>query len=80
MLPTDVKTPRPGGARGVGSNTKIRNIEANGRTHGPTGCQCRINPSGCLECRRWDKRIRGIETRSADSLHQNTGDLMRTGG
>ncbi len=28
-------------------------------------CQCRINQSGCLACRRWTNTINGIEARRA---------------
>lgn len=44
-------------------------------------CQCRINKSGCLVCRRWDRTIRGSDARRADSLRrQSMGDLIRVGG
>lgn len=44
--------------------------------HGPLFCQCRIN-QGCLFCRRWDRTIRGVDARRADSLRrQSMGDLM----
>jgi hypothetical protein len=78
MLRPDVTTPLVGasGAKGL-----TRNDSNNFTAHGPAGCQCRINPSGCLFCRRWDKRIRGIDARRADSLRrQSMGYLMRAGG
>jgi hypothetical protein len=47
---------------------------------GTTYCQCRLNPSGCLACRRWDRTIRGIDARRADSLRrQAIGILARAG-
>lgn len=33
-------------------------------------CQCRIDPAGCLVCRRWDRVIRGIEIRRADAIRR----------
>ncbi len=43
-------------------------------------CQCRLNPSGCLVCRRWDRTIRGIDARRADSLRrQALGTLIKAG-
>lgn len=49
-----------------------------GSANEPAACQCRINPSGCLICRRWSKRIQDIEARRANSLRrQALGNLMR---
>ena len=80
MRRPDVETPRPGGARGVGEAGQASNLKTDGNAHGPAACQCRINKSGCLACRRWDRTIRGIDARRADSLRrQSMGDLMRAG-
>lgn len=78
MRRPDVTTPLVGasGAKGL-TRDDTRNFTA----HGPAACQCRINKSGCIACRRWDRTIRGIDARRADSLRrQSMGDLMRAGG
>lgn len=81
MRRLNVETPRPGGARGVGEAGQASNLKTDGNAHGAAGCQCRINKYGCLVCRRWDRTIRGIDARRADSLRrQSMGDLMRAGG
>jgi hypothetical protein len=78
MRRPDVKTPAVGAA---GAKGHTKDDAENCNAHGPNACQCRINKSGCLVCRRWDKRIRGIDARRADPLRrQNMGDLMRAGG
>lgn len=58
----DVKTPRPGGARGAwGTALSALNPDIPGAGF----CQCRINPSGCLVCRGWSRRIRAHQLRRA---------------
>ena len=85
MLRPDVETPGRGSGAGVGETGQASNLKTDGIAHGPLYCQCRINRSGCLVCRRWAKNISGIisgiDARRADSLRQQSmGDLMRAGG
>lgn len=42
MPRNNVKTPRPGGARGVDNSTEAGNLEAKNTAHGPAACQCRV--------------------------------------
>jgi len=79
MRPLDLKTPGRGDGAGAWQSREAGNLKAKNNAHGPVACQCRIN-QGCLFCRRWDRTIRGIDARRADSLRrQSMGDLMRAG-
>jgi hypothetical protein len=81
MSRLDVKTPRqPGQALGVGEASEAGNLGAHHSMQGPA-CTCRMNPSGCLLCRRWHRTILGINARRADALRlQALGDLATAGG
>lgn len=58
----------------------LRRKSSTGSTNEPP-CQCSINRSGCLVCRRWNKIIREIEQRRSDSLRrQALGNRIRAGG
>jgi hypothetical protein len=79
--PDQMKT--PGGSRASGEAVADRGIDqTNHIALGASGpaCQCRINPSGCLVCRRFDKIIRGIEARRADSLRRQSLGARAAGG
>lgn len=66
---------------GLSAKGITRDDTKNFNAHGPAYCQCRTNQSSCLACRRWDRTIRGVDARRADSLRrQSIGDLMRAGG
>jgi len=74
IIPTKDNARRAPGAVGKASYIGQSN-------HSLQFCQCRLNFSGCLVCRRWDKAIRGIEARRSDSLRrQALGMLARAGG
>jgi hypothetical protein len=81
MRRPNVKTPGRGSGAGVEKNTEAGNLKTHSAAHGPAACQCRSNPSGCFVCRRWDRTIREIDARRADSLRRESMSyLMRTGG
>lgn len=75
-----VKTPGRGNGTGAGEAAVVGDHGADSAMQGTDGCQCRLNPSGCLVCRRWDRTIRGIEARRADVLRmQATWPLAQSG-
>jgi len=62
--------------RGPDVNGSERPIARNG-----AACMCRLNLSGCLCCRRWNKVIRNIEARrAASSRRQSAGEMACAGG
>lgn len=65
----------------IGKANYIGQTDHSGKAFEVNACQCRLNRSGCLYCRRWDRTIREIEARRAASLRrQSLGDLARAGG
>lgn len=79
MRRPDVKTPLAG-AGGAGEATEAGNLSADSTAPGTMHCQCRLNFPGCLVCRRWDRTIRGIEARRADSLRRQSMGTLAFGG
>lgn len=69
MKAPSIKTPRPVGALGAVKND-LAKIGANDSSS--PACQCHIVGAICLACRRWDRTIRGIEQRRADSLRMQS--------
>lgn len=74
----------PAGETGRGAESSeagnLRDHDSAGLFNEPA-CQCHINPSGCMVCRRWSKCIEGIEARRANSLRrQALGQRARAGG
>jgi len=64
-----------------GKANSIRQPDHSAGSSNEPACQCHINLSGCMVCRRWSKRIEGIEARRANSLRrQALGKRVRAGG
>lgn len=76
-----MKTPGRSSGAGVGKSSEVGNLSADSTALGATAfCQCLINSSGCLVCRRWSRIIRGIEARRADSLRRQALGRQVFGG
>ncbi len=67
MILPNAKTPADRWHGAGACETDLAKIKAKttiGQSHDPA-CQRRLNPSGCLICRRFDRIARGIDARRA---------------
>lgn len=81
MKPGNSNALPAGTGQGAIETVEAGNLETNGNALGAIACQCHLNKSGCLVCRRWHRTIIEIEARRAASLRrQALGNLARAGG
>lgn len=69
--------------RGAGEAAEIGNLGKQITAHCPIAdpaYMCHLPGTVCLFCRRWDRTIRGIEDRRADSLRRQALGRRAAGG